>query len=723
MIGNNNAAGDEIDLGRLIGGLWRGRLWIGVATVVGVALGAFHIANTNPTFQSDAMLQLEEKSGSLALPSSFSEMVENDPRSVTEIEILLSRLVLGQATADQRLDWRISPETMPAVGTMFSRYKFPILDAVIPDRFVRPGDKIELDNLVVPPRMLNEDFSLIVQGDNEYSLEFEDGLRLDGVTGQPLTDESTGFTITVASIEAAAGRQFLIRQIDERRAINDLRNRLSISERGRASGILEVRLTGENRNDNTRALGAVIQAYLRQNISRSAAEADSSLQFIRDQLPQAERDLRAAEEALNTFRQEKVTIDLSLETQSILTQVTRIESQLADLQGQEDEMARRFTPSHPTYRQLLDERARLEARLQDLRSQVGALPETQRQILNLTREVELAQRIYTELLTRAQEVEVLRASTIGNVRIVDPASASPLPIAPRKSLILALSMVLGVMAGIGFVLVRNWMRKGVQGPDELEQLGLPVFATINYSTEADTEGRRDGNMPILALESAADLTVEALRSLRTSLHFGMLDAQTPSLTVTSSHPGAGKSFLSVNLAAVAAQAGQRVCVIDADLRRGQLRRYFNQRRNAPGLAEVLSGDLPFEEALIQGPHENLFFLPTGRYPPNPSELLMRAEFTKLVEDCAQRFDLTIFDAPPVLAVTDPAILARNTGATVFVARHDTTPLGEVEASQKTMSAAGLKFSGAVLNGFDPKKAGGRYGYGYGYRYEYKQRQQ
>ncbi len=725
MTSKNNTADDEIDLGQLLGNIWRGRAWIGAATAAGIAIGAFNIANTNPTFQADAMLQLEEKSGSLALPSSLSAMVDNDPRSVTEIEILRSRLVLGRAIADQNLDWRIRPDTMPMVGTMFARYRFPILDAIIPSRFVRPGDRIELDNLVVPPRMLNQEFALIVTSSTEYRLVFNGGPQLEGTVGLPTTDPETGFSITLASIEAPEGRRFFIRQIDERRAINDLRNRLSVSERGRASGILEVRLTGENRNDNARALGAVIQAYLNQNISRSAAEADSSLDFIRDQLPQAEQTLRTAEAALNAFRQEQVTIDLSLETQTILGQVTRIEGELADLQRREDELAQRFTPSHPTYRQLLDERARLEARLAALREQVGALPETQRQILNLTREVELAQRIYTELLTRAQEVEVLRASTIGNVRIVDAASASPLPVAPRKALILALSLVLGAMAGIAIVLVRNWIRKGVQGADELEQLGLPVFATINYSKEADTEGRRGGRMPILALESTADLTVEALRSLRTSLHFGMLDAGTPTLSITSSHPSAGKSFLSVNLAAVAAQAGQRVCVIDADLRRGQLRRYFDQPRNLPGLAEVLAGDLPFDQAVIQGPHENLFFLPTGRYPPNPSELLMRAEFSKLVEICAQHFDLTIFDAPPVLAVTDPVILARNTGATIFVARHDQTPLGEVEAAQKTMSAAGLKFSGAVLNGFDPKKASGRYGYGYGYgyRYEYKQRQQ
>jgi len=716
---------DEIDLGQLLSTLWQGRWRIAVVTVVGIALAAVNIANTNPTYQADALLQLEERTGTLALPSSLSELTDDDPRSVTEIEILRSRMVLGRAVADQNLDWRIGPELLPVFGTLFARYHIPLIDEIIPARFMRPGDRIALANLVVPPGMLNEGISLIVTGEDTYQLVFLDHPELEGRVGEQMNIPEMGFSITVAELAAPVGRRFTISQIDERRAINALRNRMSVSEVGRASGILEVRLTGTDRTQNARALNAIVLSYQAQNVSRSAAEAENSLSFIRGQLPQAEQNLRDAEAAINEFRQQQVTVDLTVETETILGQVTRIETELADLERREGEIAERFTPAHPTYRQLLDERERLDSRLADLRGQIGELPETQQQILNLTREVELAQRIYTELLTRAQEVEVLRASTIGNVRVVDEASSTPNKLAPRTSRILALGMVLGLFAGFGLVLVANWLRKGVQDAAELEKLGLPVFATINYERSADTAGRRKGNLPIHAVESKDSLTIEALRSLRTSLHFGMLDAVTPTLTVTSSDPEAGKSFLSVNLAVVMAQSGKRVCLIDADLRRGQLRRHFNLPRNSTGLAEVLAGDLSCETAIVQVPQENLFFLPSGRHPPNPSELLMRAELSHLIAYCAEHFDLTIFDTAPVLAVTDPVILARSTGASIFVARHDKTPLDEVEAAQKTLEAVGLKFSGAVLNGFDPTKAGGRngYGYGYGYRYEYKQRDQ
>lgn len=716
----DSSSDGEINLGQMIGNLWNGKLLIVMGAIVGGAIAAFVVANTSPTYQADALLQLEEKTGALTLPSSLTGMVQNDPRSVTEIEILRSRMVLGQAVANQNLDWLVQPDLAPVFGIMASRYALPVVNDLLPTRYARPGDSFEIEQLIVPPEWVNVRINLETGENNTYLLTTPLNDVIIGTVGQALTLPNRGFTITVSAMNAPPGRRFTLRQIDEITAISSLRSRLSVSERGRSSGILEVRLIGEDRVGNSRVLNAVVQAYLRQNIDRSSAEAESSLAFIREQLPQAEANLRQAETALNDFRQQSATIDLTLETQTVLEQITRIEGAISDLQRREAELANRYTPAHPAVRQVIEERQRLEERLEGLRDQVGELPETQRQILNLTRNVELAQRIYTELLTRAQEVEVLRASTIGNVRIIDIAAAAVKPVAPRASLLLAVGLVLGGFAGIGLVLFRLWLKKGIQQASELEDLGLSVFATINHSEAADTHGKRKGNLPLLAVDSPTDLSIEALRSLRTSLHFGMLDARTPTLTITSSHPAAGKSFLAANLAIVAAQAGQRVCLIDADLRRGHLRRYFNVKRGAPGLTEVLSGDIGFAEVLVQGPVENLVFLPAGRYPPNPSEILMRAELSTLIETCADNFDLTIFDAPPVLAVTDPVILSKFTGSTIFVARHDQTPIGEIEAALKVYSSAGLKFAGAVLNGFDPKKSGGD-GYGYGYRYDYQQR--
>lgn len=711
----------EIDLAQLLLTVWKGKFIVASSALIALMIGAFNVASTSPTYQSDALLQLEERSGQLALPSAMQNMVDNSPQSTTEMEVLRSRMILGRVVADLNLDWRVVATKAPFIGDILARYSLPVPDIGFLSAYARSRESLSLGLLSVPPHWINRGIWLTVTEDG-YVLVLPDGQEMTGVVGTMVSLEAVSFAINITALNAAVGREFTIVQIDELTAINGIRSQISVSERGRGSGILEVRFSGESRAENIRILNALMQTYVQQNISRSAAEAQSSLDFINTQLPQAEGALRQAETALNDYRQRQVAIDLTFETQNILTQINTVEMQLAELQRQEDDVSQRYTTSHPVYRQLLEDRERLQTRLTDLRAQAGDLPETQREILNLTRNVELAQRIYTELLTRQQEVEVLRASTVGNVRILDSAAAGRGAIAPRKSRILALSLFLGLVVGISAVLLRMWLHKGVQDAADIEKTGLPVFATINYSPKADTEGSRRKIHDILALTDPTDLSVEAFRSLRTSLHFGMLDAESRSLAITSTHPGAGKSFSAVNLAVTAAQAGQKICLVDADLRRGHLRRYFDVDRNQPGLADVLAGDADLEACLVQGPVPDLFFLPTGRYPPNPSELLMRGKFATLIATLDSFFDLSIFDCPPILAVTDPVIISRAVGTTILVARHNETPLGEIDAALKTFEAAGSKLNGAILNGFDPKKAKAGYGYGYGYRYQYKQRQ-
>lgn len=713
------ATDDEIDLADLFWRLWAGKKWIVAFTFVAAVIGVIVAMGTPPTYRADALLQLEEKSGQLALPTALSDLAGAEPRSVTEIEILRSRLVLGRAVADAHLDWEVVPNTLPLVLNALVQLGVPLPETGLLDPYVRDGESLEIDLLEVPRHWIDLPIVLRVAGAGSYVLDLPDGRSMSGNVGDTLIDADLGFALSITTLDAPPGREFTLHHLSEMGAIKALRERLSVSERGRQTGILELGLTGPSAALAERDLDAITQAYLRQNISRSAAEAESSLAFVESQLPEAEAAVRAAQQALNQYRQEQQAIDLGFEGQSLLTQISGLEAELTRLDNQETALAERYRPSHPAYQTLLSTRARAEARLAELRSQIEGLPQTQLAVFNLTRDVELAQEGYVQLLNRAQELRVLRASTIGNVRIVDQARTAPLPIAPRKSMMLAISLVLGAIGGIGFVLIRNLMRRGVQGAEQLEAMGLPVFATINYLADAAEHRKSKGDLPLHALTHGDELAIEGLRSLRTSLHFGLLDAQTRTIAVTSSAPVVGKSFIATNLAVVAAQAGQKVCLVDADLRRGRLRRYFDVPKIHRGLSEYLSGEASLDDVLVPGPVEGMFFLPTGQFPPNPSELLMRDRFQALLAALDSRFDLTFIDTPPVLAVTDPMIIARSVGATIVVARFDQTPLGEVEAMQRQFMNAGLRINGAVLNAYDPRRARARAGYGYSYRYEYK----
>jgi len=720
MTSSMGEAEDEIDLTRLAQSIWASRYWMLACGFLSLFGAGFYLANTQPTYQADTLLQLETRSGAMALPTALSDFVASDPRTVTEMEIIRSRLIISKVVADLNLDWVVEPRLAPLFGTALLRYDLPVPDVGPMRSFGRKGDIIELGLLEVPPQWVDQPLDLTANEGGAYSVVLPDGTSLQGTVGELVRDAAHGLTLRLDALTAPAGRRFTILQLSERTAIERVRTDLSVVESGKQSGILSLRFNDGHPDRAVVILNGIAESYVKQNIDRSAAEAASSLDFIEQQLPLAKAKLDAAETALNAYLQKQQSVDLTLETENVLTQVTKIEADLADLQTREDEIKQLYKVSHPVYQQLLAQRARLQETLQSLRAEVETLPETQREVINLTASLELARNVYTELLSRAQEVRVLKASTIGNVRIIDTAGASLIPVAPRKSLILAISLLLGLMIGAGVGIMRTWLRRTVQGTEALEKMGLSVFATINFVRVVRQKGR--GDHSILALSDPTDLAVEGLRSLRTSLQFGMLDSKSKSISITSTAPGAGKSFTSINLAVVSAQAGQKICLIDADMRRGQLRKLFDCPKNAAGLSEYLAGEKTLEEVIRRSPVDGMDYIPTGRFPPNPSELLMRKTLNELVAELDSRYDLSLFDCPPVLAVTDPVVVGRATGGVLAVVRYDETPLVEVNALMKALEAAGLRLTGTILNGFDPRKARARGdSYNYNYRYDYKRR--
>ncbi|WP_127115745.1 polysaccharide biosynthesis tyrosine autokinase [Shimia sediminis] len=714
---SNDRVDDEIDLGQLVATLWYGKWRIAAVTFCVVLLSVFWALNTPPTYQADALLQLEEKAGS----NPFSAALEgfgDEPASVTEIELIKSRMVLGQAVAEQNLDWVANPKKVPVVGHFVSRFGY-LVD--LPE-FLKPysqsDESITLKFLQVPPELLGEEIILEKLSDSQFSIAVPEGPTFTAKLGEQFIDNETGLSIEVNELQGAVGREFVVIQKSEEDAIKSVREKIGVSEKGRNSGVLNLTYRDGNKEDASRALGAIVNAYLRQNISRNSAEAESSLQFVEERLPEVRALVDRAEGQLKDLQSERNTLDLSFETQALLQQRSQIEAELAVLEIEEQELQRKYTTNHPTYRILLTKKEQLENQLQSLKSKSLNLPETQREIFDLTQELELARETYSKLLIRAQELRVVKASTIGNVRVIDRAQTASIPVAPRKSMIVAMGGILGLMLGIGWVLLRNFRSQGIKSSDEIETLGLSVFAAINLvksSFVKDIKGQE--TRPILAVDEPTDLAVEAFRGLRTSLHFGMLESDSKVLSLTSPSPNVGKSFCSVNLATVSAQAGQKVCLIDADMRRGQLRKFFGQKKNQPGLADWLTGEGKLDDVVSETAVENLSFIPTGKFPPNPADLLLRPALSELLSQLSDQFDLIIVDCPPVLAVTDPVMIARHASMTLAVIRYGETQEREVQAMQRELEASNVKIAGAIFNGFERSK-GQKYG-SYDYRYEYK----
>lgn len=567
----------------------------------------------------------------------------------------------------------------------------------------------------------------LVAGEQQHFqlLDDNDNLLVEGVAGEAFAQD--GVEGLIERLQANPGTRFEVVRNPRIVTIQGYQDALDISEQGKESGIIRLALASADAAEAVKILNKIAALYVDQNVRRTSAEAAQSLAFLQSQLPQVKRDLAKASDALNAYQTHGKTVNISLETQSVLGQSVALETRISELKMQQAEMDRKFTKQHPAYRALMSQIGELTQQQKSLEGKVGDLPATQQELLNLTRDVEVASQIYTQLLNKSQELDIVRAGAVGNVRLIDPADVDlSSPVKPKKALIVLIATFLGAFVGVALVLLRKSLSKGLEGPEAIEQLGLPVYASIPYSALQRDEDTKKGRAKItaetpaylLALRNPTDLSIESIRSLRTCLHFAALDSTNNRIMISGPSPQVGKTFVSSNLAAVMAQSGQRVLLIDADMRKGHLHKTLNVPI-ANGLSDLLVKRCSIEQAINTVEIDNLHFISRGQVPPNPSELLMHANFRDLLAELSQRYDVVIIDTPPLLAVTDAAIVGREAGISLIVTRFAVNPAKEIEATIRRFAQNGIELKGAVFNGVE-KRAASYYGngsYGY-YNYEY-----
>ncbi|HDM8042685.1 TPA: polysaccharide biosynthesis tyrosine autokinase [Vibrio campbellii] len=701
---------DEIDLGKLFGILIDAKWFIVGITLLFATIGIAVALLSTPIYKADALIQIEQKSsgGISAMVGDMGDLFAAESSATTEIEIIKSRMILGDTVDKFNLTTIATPEYFPFFGKGLARIN-------------GTQNYISVSSFEIPRTAQGFKHHLVVSDaeNGTFDLMIEDKIVLSGVVGQ--TIEMNGYHIKVRELVAQNEDSFSIGKISKLDAINRLASQLSISERGAKTGIVSLSIEGEYPERNQQILNDVVQNYFLQNVRRNSAEAEQSLNFLKDHLPEIKDKLNGSEDVLNRFRQENESIDLNLEAQSTLKVMVALEAQLNELTFKESEISQKFTQDHPAYKSLLDKRQTLLQEKARLNRQVQKLPKTQREVLRMTRDVEVNQQIYIQLLNKVQELNIIKAGTVGNVRIIDSAQSYAIPVKPKKPLIVVLATLLGGMVAVAFVLVKTAFHRGVTSPDEIEQTGISVYASVPKSVqqlEVANKLKRKGNKDLLLLaeENPADLSIESLRGLRTSLHFAMMEAKNNVLMISGPAPSIGKTFVSTNFAAVAAKTGQKVLLVDADMRKGYLQQCFGLAADN-GLSDFLSGKISQDMVIKPTKVENLDVITRGQVPPNPSELLMHPRFAEFVEKASQEYDLVIIDTPPVLAVTDPSIVGAIAGTTLMVARFDQTTSKELEVARSRFEQSGVEVKGVILNAIE-KKAASSYGYGY-YNYAYK----
>ena len=714
---------DTIDLKELFFSLIAQWKLIALCVILSLVCALLYLRATPDTYSVNALVQVEESKGtSAALLGDLSNMIDQKQPAQAEIEILKSRLVLGTVIQNLHLDLKISSTENSFTDRLFSPHEYAT-EYKNKSVIFRDNEKsFEIRQFDIPAQYRDKNLGLQFQ---ENKLSLIDLQNDQTILTAPLNQKNSLRTaVGLWEISIYSKEQFkddyLIQKQSLPAAVDSILANYSVAEKGKMTGVLGLNYQGQNKEHITQVLNAILAAYSHQNIERRSAESAQTLKFLDEQLPKLKQQLDVAEREFNKFRQEFNTVDVTKESELYLTQSITLETQKAELEQKVAEASAKYTSEHPVMQQMNAQLGAINKKIGELNATLKKLPDLQRRYLQLYREVEVKQQLYTALLNSYQQLRIAKAGEIGNVRIVDTAVEPIAPIAPKKLQILILSIFLGGFLGTLLALLRNMLRSGIKDSSEIENnLDLPVYATVPRSLVQESRNKilkKKKTIPILAVKNSDDIAIESLRSMRTAIHFALSSARNNLITISGPAPEVGKSFISTNLATILAQSDKRVLIIDADLRRGYLHKYFNLDTQ-PGLTELLNGQQSLETVIRHTEVPGLSVISRGKSPANPSELLSSNQFKNLLEQMSEKFDHVIIDTPPVLAVTDGIIISQYTGVNLVIARYAKTQMKELELTLNRFEQAGVKVNGFILNDIQRSSAG--YGYGYNYAYAYK----
>ncbi|MFL6668522.1 MAG: polysaccharide biosynthesis tyrosine autokinase [Burkholderia ambifaria] len=717
--------GDEPELVRYVDLLLTNR-WLvaGIAAVV-FAAGAAYALLARPIYASNLLIQVEDSTGgSDSLLGSVSSLFDGKIQAAAEIEILQSRMVVGHAVKTLRLYIDATPKRFPLIGEAIAARAHGLS---------RPGlfgfggygwgtESIEIGTFDVPKTFEGDRFELTALPDGRFRLENGDLDRpIEGALGQLVESTQAGgtFRIRVDALHARPGAVFQVERHSELKTLQRLQKHLAVSEIRKQSNVINVSLKGEDPDTVANILNTIGTAYVAQNVKRKSAEAEKSLAFLENVAPQLKQNLEQAEAKYNAMRRKRGTFDLGIEAQAYLQDSIATQATLLALQQKRAEASTRFAAGHPEMQALDRQIDGAKRKIDGLSARLRVFPDIEQDELRLRRDVEVGNEMYVGVLNNIQQLRLVSAGKVGNVREVDNAAVPEEPVEPRKALILALSAILGVMLGVTAAVAREALFGGVKDAADIERrTGLRVYGTIPDSPMqrgAAASAARRGTIPsLLANENPFDPAVESLKSLRTAVGLTLLDANNNRVLLTGPSPGVGKSFVSANLAAVMAAAGHRVLLIDADMRRGHLHDSFGVR-SAPGLSDLLTGRASMQDATRRGVSSGLDVIPTGAASQSTSELLLGESMTRLLDEMSAAYDVVIIDTPPVLAVSDASILAPHCATIFLVTRARQTTIDEIAESAKQLNRISSGLLGVLFNGIDTRAFGYRTRYG-AYRY-------
>ncbi|KVR16960.1 exopolysaccharide biosynthesis protein [Burkholderia ubonensis] len=719
---------EDVVLGQLIQVIFDD-FWtlLGIAVTV-VALAGLYCFIAKPVYQADVHVRVEgnDNTSQALTQTQTGAVINSGPQQAptdAEIEIIKSRGVVAPVVEQFKLNFSVTPKTIPVLGSLAARFATPGEPAnawLGLKSYAWGGEVADIDTVNVVPALEGKKLTLTAGPNGTYTLADANGGRiLSGRVGE--VEQGGGVTLMVSKLAARPGTQFTVVRYNDLDAIAGFQAGIQVTEQGKQTGVVQISLEGKDPGQTAEIANALAQSYLNQHVIAKQTEATKMLDFLKSEEPRLKSDLERAEAALTQYQRTSGSINAGDEAKVYLEGSVQYEQQIAAQRLQLASLAQRFTDSHPLVIAAKQQLGQLQAEKDKFANRFRSLPATEVKAVQLQRDAKVAEDIYVLLLNRVQELSVQKAGTGGNIHLIDSALRPGDPVKPKKVLILSAAVFLGLILGTGIVFLRRNLFQGIEDPDRVERMfNLPLYGLVPESAEQarlDAQAEKSGSRAraILASLRPKDPSVESLRSLRTAMQFALMDAKNRVIVLTGPTPGIGKSFLAVNLAVLLAHSGKRVLLVDADMRRGLLDRYFGLTPQ-PGLSELLSDQSPLEDAIRETQVQGLSFIGAGTRPPNPSELLMSARLPQYLEGLGKRYDVVLVDSPPVLAVTDATIFGRMAGSTFLVLRSGMHTEGEIGDAIKRLRTAGVDLQGGIFNGVPPKARG--YGRGYAAVHEY-----
>lgn len=552
-------------------------------------------------------------------------------------------------------------------------------------------------------------------------------------------------------------------------------NRLNVEWAEEGSSVVNLNLSGTVPEKEIDFLNALISHYQRNDLERKNLAATRTIDFISHELSGIKDSLRFFEIELERFKNKNVTTNLEgealrlyqkledfelQETEMIVTEnyykylekyitegkdldqvilpssmgisdqiLSGLVSQMVDLQLD----AKLFIQSEKAQNPLITEKRKrideikndilesvnslrstdkikreyLSSQISRLEKQLEHLPVAERQLVSIERNYNLLENLYVFLMQKMAEAGISKAANTSDVMVVNPPDVSGEPISPKRKQNYYIAVGLGLLVPFGFFVLLEIFNNKIQSREDVEKItDIPFIGGIGHK-------KRDDNLVVN--KSPKSAVAESFRALRSNLNYFTGNEDQKIFLVTSSLSGEGKTFTSVNLATVLAVSGKRTVLIGADMRRPRIFGDFNLV-NDFGLSSYLSGLQPLEQVVQSTFIDNLYLLPGGPVPPNPSELLLTERVSSLFESLKKEFDYIILDTPPVALVTDAFVLSKFADHTLFVVRQNYTPKNVLRTIHDYYKDGRIKNMSLVLN--DIFRSGPGYGYGYAYAYGY-----